>query len=88
MPSDKEILYSMLDREIDNLLFRNPMLGMFSGAIKNYVHNFLDPYLNFFMEGNSLQVDMAASFANQEMAKKVEDFKKSFISLKEEQVNE
>lgn len=88
MPSDKEILYSMLDREIENILRSNPMLAVFSSTIKTYIHNFLDPYLNFFMEGENLHIDMASSFANEEMQKRLESFKKNFQQAKEENKNE
>ena len=83
MPSDKEILFSMIDREVDNLLFGYPMLAVFSGTIKSYVHSFLDPYLNFFMDGDNLHVEMASAFAKEEMQKKMEDFKKKFDTIKE-----
>ena len=33
--NDKEILYNVLDREIDNLLSNNPALYMFRTSIKN-----------------------------------------------------
>lgn len=83
MPTDREILYSMLDREIDNLLRINPILSVFSSTIKSYLHNFLDPYLNFFMEGDKLQVDMATTFMKEEMINKMEEFKTNFIKNRE-----
>lgn len=88
MPSDKELLYSMLDREIDNLLINNPMLAIFSGTIKNYIHNFLDPYLTFFMDGDTLHVEMASSYANEELQKKLEKFKSNFQQMKEASADE
>lgn len=83
MPTDREILYSMLDREVENLLRVNPVLSVFSGTIKSYLHNFLDPYLNFFMDGDDLQVDMATTFMKQEMISKMESFKQDFLKNKE-----
>lgn len=83
MPTDKEILYSMLDREIDNLLGYNSVLSVFSGTVKNYVHSFLEPYLNFFMEGEELQVNLASSFVEEEFHNKLENFKKKFNEQKE-----
>ena len=88
MPSDKEILYSMIDREIDNLLRGVPVISVFSGTVKNYVHNLLDPYVNFFMEGNDLKVEMASSFVSTEINDKLEQFKKNFNKEKEENSNE
>lgn len=84
MPSDKEVLYSMLDREIDNILGYNSVLSIFSGTIKSYVHSFLEPYLNFFMEGEKLQVSLASAFVEQEFHNKVENFKKNFNEIKED----
>lgn len=84
MPSDKEVLYSMLDREIDNILGYNSVLSIFSGTIKSYVHSFLEPYLNFFMEGEKLQVNLASAFVEQEFHNKVENFKKNFNEIKED----
>lgn len=78
MPTDKELLYSMLDREIDNLLGYNSVLSLFSGTVKNYIHSFLEPYLNFFMEGEKLQVNMASAFIEEEVHNKLENFKKKF----------
>lgn len=79
MPTDKEILYNMLDREVDNLLRGNPMLTVFSSTIKQYVHNFLDPYLSFFMEGETLQMDVASAYAQEEVKNKIDNFKNKFF---------
>ncbi len=78
MPTDKEILYSIINREIDNITSLNPILAVFNGTIKNKLFAFLEPYIDFFTEGESFQVDMATSFAKQEVQKKLEDFKREF----------
>lgn len=36
---DKEILYNVIGREVQNLTARVPMIGMFSGVITNYIIN-------------------------------------------------
>lgn len=84
MPTDKELLYSMLDRELDNLMGGNPILSMFSGTVKNYIHGFLEPYLNFFMEGEQLQTGMATAFIEDEVHQKLEQFKKKFNENRED----
>lgn len=76
--TEKEIFYSILGREIDNLCSANPGLAFFSTGIKNWIFNFIDPYLTYFMEGDRLQVDMATSFMKQEINEKIESFKKNF----------
>lgn len=88
MPTDKDILFSIIDREIDNLTIANPVLAMFNTTIKNKIHAFLTPYIDFFMEGDELQMDMATSFAKREMQKKLEDFKQEFILEKGDLDNE
>lgn len=76
--SDKDILYNILSREIDNLLSVNPSLAFFSGPIKKWVFNYIDPYVNFFMEGDRLQTDIATAFVQEEMGNKIKDFKKKY----------
>lgn len=88
MPSDKEILYNIIDREVDNMLRGMPVISIFSGTVKGYIHNFLDPYVNFFMEGDDLKIEMASAFVNEEMSSKLENFKKNFKEIKEETDNE
>lgn len=83
---DKQIFYSILSREIDNLIGSiNPTLGFLSNGIKNYVINFIDPYVNLFLEGKNLNVDMASSFLEEEVKNKINCFKEKY---KEELSNE
>ena len=83
--NDKEILYNVLDREIDNLLSNNPALYMFRTSIKNWVYNYIEPYVNFFIDGGKLDADMAEAYVLDETTKKLEAFKAKF---KEERSNE
>ena len=85
--SDKDILYSIIDRYIDNLLIRNPSLSFLSGPIKKWVYNFIDPYVNLFVEGEDLQVDIASGFVKQELMDKIDIFKKKFKEYKENEEN-
>lgn len=83
--TEKEIFYSMLGREIDNLLSGNPAASFLSGIVKNWVFKYIDPYVNLFMEGEKLQEDVAAAFVKEEISSKIENFKKKF---KEEVMDE
>ena len=83
MPTDKEILFSIIEREIDNLTCYNPVLAMLSSTIKNKVLAFLTPYVEFFTEGEKLEIDMATSFVKREVQKKLEDFKRDFKEERE-----
>ena len=80
MPTDKDIFFSILSREIDNLTCLHPALSMFNGVIKNKIFNFINPYLDFFIEEGQLQVDMATSFLNREISSKLNCFKQEFLA--------
>lgn len=76
--TEKEIFYNILGREIDNLLSANPSLAFFSGVVKKWVFNYIDPYVNLFMEGDRIQTDMATAFIEDEMSNKIKKFKQKF----------
>lgn len=76
--TDKDIFYSMLSREIDNLLSTTPSISFLGGAIKNWVFKYIDPYVDLFMEGDTFQADVATAFVKEEMSSKIENFKKQF----------
>jgi hypothetical protein len=78
MASDKEILYNVIAREVHNLVQGVPMLGLFEGAISNYIIKFIDPYVSAFMEGDSLDVEQLSSFTSHEIDSKIAEFKKSY----------
>jgi cell division septum initiation protein DivIVA len=83
MISEKEILHQMLGREIDNLLRSfNPMLGMFSGTAKQYVFDFLDPYIDAFVspQTNKINTEAAGEFIKEEVDEKIKNFMKKFDS--------
>lgn len=81
--SDKEILYQMLSREIDNILSRNPMFRMFSGPISNWVISIVDPYVDaFYMGTQNLNTEAAGKFVKSEISSKVDAF---ITKFKEEQ---
>lgn len=76
--NDKEILYNILGREIDNLIAKSPVLYLFKDNIKNWVFSYIEPYTNFFMQGEKLDVEMASSFAEEELKNKLSAFKAKF----------
>ena len=76
--TEKEVFYSILEREIDNLLCINPSLAFFSRPIKNWVLEYIDPYVSLFMEGDKLRTDMATSYIKEEVSNKINNFKKKF----------
>jgi hypothetical protein len=80
-PSEKDILYQMLSREIDNILLNfGPLVTTFSGTIKSYLFNTIDPYVDAFLspETNKINTKAASSFVKEEVNNKVNDFLKKF----------
>lgn len=78
--SDKDIFYQVLERYMDNLLHGiNPMVSMMSGPIKNWVFNFISPYVDAFMaNGEELNTAAASAFLKDEVSSKIEQFMKDF----------
>jgi hypothetical protein len=74
--NEKELIRQYLAREIDNLVATLiPNLAIFSTPIKNYILNYLDPYIDlFFNNGESLNTDMVRKFTTQEVTNKINDF--------------
>lgn len=77
--SEKEIFYSILGREIDNLLGGSPSSSFLSGVVKKWIFNYIEPYVNLFMDGDTVQADMATAFVKEEMNAKIDNFKKKFM---------
>jgi hypothetical protein len=79
--NEKEIIFQMLGREIDNIVAQfGPMASMFSGSIKKFIFEFLDPYLDAFMNPKTEKINTEAvkEFTKQEVSSKVNDFMKKF----------
>lgn len=74
--SERELIRQYLSREIDNLIIALiPNLSVFSAPIKNYILNYIDPYIDlFFTGGDSLNTDMVRKFTTQEVTNKINDF--------------
>lgn len=81
MPTEKEILHQMLSREIDNLLNNfGPVVSMFSGTAKQYLFNFIDPYVDAFIspQTNKINTEAAGEFVKEEVDNKVKSFLEKF----------
>lgn len=78
MANDKQILYNVIAREVHNFTQGIPMLGLFEGAIVNYIIKYIDPYVTAFTEGDTLDIEQLTSFTSHEVDAKIAEFKKSY----------
>lgn len=88
--NDKEIVYNIIERYIDNLLvqLRNPLLMMVSEPLKNYLFRYLNPYIDAFTTNNTFEIEEASSFLEQEAINKIKLFKKNFKESKDENIKD
>lgn len=88
---DKEILYQILDREIDNIIGSlSPLAGVFSGTIKNSVFGYIDPYVDAFLSKSKppkLNSEAAGAFMKSEVNDKINTFMKGFEEEKKKADN-
>ena len=74
--SDKDILYSMVRREISNLLRGIPIFSAFEGTISSFVIQWIDPYISAFIgDDNQINTEQLSAFVSEEMTNKINDFK-------------
>jgi hypothetical protein len=79
--TDKELLYQMLGREINDIIgSAAPQLRMFSGVATNYLIELIDPYISAFLspDDGKLNKDAAKEFLKQETNDKINKFLKDF----------
>jgi hypothetical protein len=79
--TDKEILYQMLQREVNSLIEAAlPQFKMFSGTATNYIIDLIDPYVSAFLspDDGSLNKKAAGEFLKQETNEKINKFLKDF----------
>lgn len=88
MKNDKEILYNMLGREIDNLLGYGSPLAMFSEPIKKFIFAKIDPYVSFFFVDDKFEVNMATDYAKEEITERLNNFKQKYNEVKDRENNE
>ena len=82
--SDKEVLYSMVRREISNLLRGVPIFSAFEGTISSFVIQLIDPYINAFIgEDNTINTEQLSSFVSEEVLNKINTFKEKYNNRKE-----
>jgi hypothetical protein len=82
MGADKEILYNVLKRNVDNITRNVPILGMFSDTISNYIIRYIDPYVNGFMDNDKLDIDQLSEFTKYEVNNKIDEFKNFYKTQK------
>ena len=79
--SDKELLFQLLDREIEGLLSAlGPNFRMFAPMVSKYVQNFISPYVNAFMYDGTDEINSkaAGAYLKEETTNKIEEFVKKF----------
>ena len=77
--SDKDILYSMVRREISNLLQGIPIFAAFEGTISSFVIQWIDPYISAFIgDDNQINTEQLSAFVSEEVTNKINDFKERY----------
>lgn len=77
--SDKDILYSMVRREISNLLRGIPIFSAFEGTISSFVIQWIDPYISAFIgDDNQINTEQLSAFVSEEVTNKIKDFKERY----------
>jgi hypothetical protein len=77
--SDKDILYSMVRREISNLLQGIPIFAAFEGTISSFVIQWIDPYISAFIgDDNQINTEQLSAFVSEEVTNKIKDFKERY----------
>ena len=83
--SDKDILYSMIKREISNMLQGIPIFSAFEGTISSFVIQWIDPYISAFIDDdNQINTEQLSAFVSEEMTNKIRDFKERYNRSKGE----
>ena len=77
--SDKDILYSMVRREISNLLQGIPIFSAFEGTISSFVIQWIDPYISAFIgDDNQINTEQLSAFVSEEVTNKINQFKERY----------
>ena len=85
--SEKDILYSMLRREISNLLSGVPIFAAFEGTISSFIIQLVDPYVSAFItDDNKIDTEQLSAFVSEEALNKINNFKDKY--RKETEKNE
>ena len=86
--NDKEIIYNIIGRYVDNILrqIRNPLAYMMADPINNYIYRYVEPYIDAFTTNNNFEVEEASAYLEQEAIEKINSFKRTFKESKNENV--
>ena len=83
--TDKEILYSMIEREIGNALRGVPVFAPFGGTINSFIIRMIDPYVSAFVDADEgLDSEQLSVFASEEAIDKINEFKARYEKRKKE----
>ena len=74
----KSIFHNILKRELDDFLSKTPLFWTFRDSIFQLIVNYIEPYVNAFIEGDTLNIAMAADFAVKELDSKIQKFKEEY----------
>jgi hypothetical protein len=85
MKSDKDILFQMLNREVDNILMNfGPFGNLAAGPVKKYLFEMVSPYVDAFLNPNeTLNASAASEFTKEQVNDKVDAFLKKFNAEKD-----
>lgn len=87
--SDKDILYSMIKREVSNLLKGIPIFAPFEGTINSFVVQLIDPYINAFIgDDNRIDSEQLSAFVSEEALNKISRFKEKYNKTKGKEKND
>ena len=83
--SDKQVLYSLISREVSNILRQVPFLGLFEDSITGFLLQIIDPYINAFIgNDNRINSEQLSKFVSQEAVEKIQAFKEKYEREAEE----
>ena len=74
----KSIFYNILKGELDSFLSKTPLFWTFRDSIFQLIVNYIDPYVNAFVDGAMLNIDMGADSAAKELDSKIQKFKEEY----------
>jgi len=79
MVTDSEIIFQILNREIDNILVQfGPLGNLVSGYAKSAIHDILSPYIEALSKDKKLDTEVATAFAKSQINEKVDKFMTEF----------
>lgn len=82
--TDKDILYTMLSREIENTLTKfAPSFRVFADNITMRIIKYIDPYVDLFLTSEkTIDTDLAQAFIDESIDDKMNSFIKKFQVMK------